>query len=123
MDPQHWLHAKDSFCYTIFLTLDADLELLDLLVGLLALLLRHSGAHHQLYSLNNSRHNLLIGALLLRYSGTHHQLYSLKNSRHNLQRWSFFNALIFWEKVLSPRSSAWCIVKRRRKKSVSLVGI
>jgi hypothetical protein len=40
------------------LTLDADLELLDLLVGLLALLLRHSGAHHQLYSLFNSRHNL-----------------------------------------------------------------
>jgi hypothetical protein len=54
MDPQHWLHAKLRFFNSV-LTLDADLEFLDLLVGLLALLLRHSGAHHQLYSLFNSR--------------------------------------------------------------------
>jgi hypothetical protein len=47
--------CKVSFFHTIFSTLDADLEFLDLLVGLLALLLRHSGAHHQLYSLFNSR--------------------------------------------------------------------
>jgi hypothetical protein len=62
MDPQHWLHEK-LVSFTQFFALEADLELLDLLVCLLALLLRHSGAHHQLYSLFSSRHNLLKGTV------------------------------------------------------------